>query len=490
MGHKARGLAQGLQLGLQLRQSRRTSDLFKLQEQKIKQGIQAEKINRAVIQSLGQGDKNAAADRSSAIKLIQPLDDLIKLPKSMRGSQVDVFANAYQQTTGQPLAPNVIDVLKKGNTEELAPIVKQIKLSVSNTNVGLKEITGLLSDPAKSAIAIGRANASPAPKGQAGFAAQKRKRIELLRRKKARIDSVIGMTTGKTRDFLLKKSKALQSQANVLEKPQSFITLRIPDERGGKFATFRKDDPQVDDLLSKGAVEVPLRVTAQTPSGLQGIRAREAEKQIGGGLAKLRQNIIKQAGGAVRRNQSIDILSRLATSLGTTGLTREFQTSFGRVLVGLGIDPKSFPLTDKVAAGEAFRAIAGQLAIEKLEAFPGQISEGEREFVLSISPKLGNTTEGLKLLLGISKKLNSRSIRISKLMDQWERRWGSIASKNNKGQSFDTFLIEWTSSNKLFNKEETARAIKLTTQPGSAGKSKGRRTEKSGLPVLDLTGVK
>ncbi len=83
MGHKARGLAQGLQLGLQLRQSRRTSDLFKLQEQKIKQGIQAEKINRAVIQSLGQGDKNAAADRSSAIKLIQPLDDLIKLPKSM-----------------------------------------------------------------------------------------------------------------------------------------------------------------------------------------------------------------------------------------------------------------------------------------------------------------------------------------------------------------------------------------------------------------------
>ena len=180
MGHKARSLVQGLQLGLQIRQSRRTGELFNLQKQKIQQEIQAEKINRAVIQSLGQGDKNEAVDRSSAIKLIQPLDDLIKLPKSMRGSQVDVFANSYQQATGQPLAPNVIDVLKKGNTEELAPIVKQIKFSVTNTNIGLKEVTGLLSDPAKSAIAIGRANASPAPKGQAGFAAQKRKKIDLL----------------------------------------------------------------------------------------------------------------------------------------------------------------------------------------------------------------------------------------------------------------------------------------------------------------------
>ena len=157
-------------------------------------------------------------------------------------------------------------------------------------------------------------------------------------------------------------------------------------------------------------------------------------------------------------------------------------------VVGLGIDPKNFPLTDKVAAGEAFRAIAGQLAIEKLEAFPGQISEGEREFVLSISPKLGNTTEGLKLLLGISKKLNNRSILAAKLMDQWERRWGSIGNRNNKGQSFDTFLIEWTNNNPLLTKEEAAKAVKLTTQPGSAGKKKGLRTEKSGLPIFDVTG--
>lgn len=132
----SRGLPMGVQAGITGVQEGRLRDVFEFEKgiANRKIGIEEAKLKASQdIAGIAQGIMGEEAmevqSRSEALETVQTLADLAKLPPNMR--DVDTLAKAFQSKHDVTLAPNVLEIMKKGSSKDLEPIMEQTMLMVA-----------------------------------------------------------------------------------------------------------------------------------------------------------------------------------------------------------------------------------------------------------------------------------------------------------------------------------------------------------------------
>lgn len=120
---------------------------------------------------------------------------------------------------------------------------------------------------------------------------------------------------------------------------------------------------------------------------------------------------------------------------------RQAQAAFGG-------DPKA------AASMETFRANASKAALDAMGGSLGAgFSNADRDFVLNQVPNLGNTPEGNKQLIDVTRKIRQREIEIAKKAREYARKNGG---RLNAG--FDSVLQDYAEKNPLFKQAPIQRA--------------------------------
>ena len=97
-----------------------------------------------------------------------------------------------------------------------------------------------------------------------------------------------------------------------------------------------------------------------------------------------------------------------------TGAFTSAKVLFGRIAASLNL-----PVPDDLDALIASETATGDIGMALLEAFPGQISNAEREFVIRIAPGLSQTREGRKLVSEFWKRTAQRRVAKMQIMSEY-----------------------------------------------------------------------
>lgn len=160
------------------------------------------------------------------------------------------------------------------------------------------------------------------------------------------------------------------------------------------------------------------------------------------------QNSVMTSGSRLGKLDRLDsLLSKTYTGAGgenVQGFTKNLKAA---------ADAMSIPtdaITERVGAGEAAQAIAGEMALQLRNpaggaGMPGAMSDQDREFLKGMTPGLSTTPEGRKLILETQRRLIQRETDIAKLARDYK--------KKNKGVFDDGFfdeLQQWSDKHPLF----------------------------------------
>ncbi len=194
------------------------------------------------------------------------------------------------------------------------------------------------------------------------------------------------------------------------------------------------------------------------------------EKEESKGLGKYfaEQFINTQQAGRAARG-TIDRLDALNALLGQTytGAGAEVTMKIKRAAKAVGIDLSKYNVADDVAPAEAAKALSSEMALELRNpaggaGMPGAMSDKDREFLQSMTPNMGLTPEGRKLLIRTKKKLLRRNIDVARLAREHR-------NKEKTMDGFDQTLAAWSTQNPLFNEDDFAQAVGLTSAPANLG---------------------
>ncbi len=109
-----------------------------------------------------------------------------------------------------------------------------------------------------------------------------------------------------------------------------------------------------------------------------------------------------------------------------TGFAGQLRTDVASLAREFGIDTDIQDLT----AAEALKGVSGKVVLDGLSNFKGAISDGERAFLVSITPGLTNSIEGNKLLINIGKRQNQLAIGLAEEANNWQKENGGLSKKN------------------------------------------------------------
>ena len=162
LGGVAQGAGTGAGIVSQIRRDQLLGESLGIrrEELEIKRSIfeRENKADQDLRNTLGQQTQQDQ-DRGQGISIIQQMRDIAQVPKSIRSPQIEVLAKQFQNLTGQPLAPNIIESFKKGSTEDLMPLLDSLSSNFQNNpNIGGEQLSGILSDPQQSFQAITQLN--------------------------------------------------------------------------------------------------------------------------------------------------------------------------------------------------------------------------------------------------------------------------------------------------------------------------------------------
>ena len=163
------------------------------------------------------------------------------------------------------------------------------------------------------------------------------------------------------------------------------------------------------------------------------------------------EQVTAVAGGRPRAQDMADkaemALSMLDRTLpaGGTGpiqndlmLVRQYATS-----LGLGDEAQTATL-------ESLGAMLGNYAMARIQETKGAVSEKEMEYFRQISPGLGKSTQGNRVLLTIQQKIAERSLRAANMVDNW-REAGMDAFQMQR--ELDNFFAD----NPILTEEDTQK---------------------------------
>ena len=149
-------------------------------------------------------------------------------------------------------------------------------------------------------------------------------------------------------------------------------------------------------------------------------------------------DINKGSDTAFKNNQNLDLMNELVNLPNIkTGFAGELRTNVAAVAKEFGIDTDIQDLT----AAEALKGVSGKVVLDGLSAFKGAISDGERKFLVSITPGLTNTIEGNKLLIQIGKRQNQLAIGLAEEANKWSNENGGLSKKIHKDYHGDNLKV-------------------------------------------------
>lgn len=160
------------------------------------------------------------------------------------------------------------------------------------------------------------------------------------------------------------------------------------------------------------------------------------------------QNSALTAGSKLGKLDRLDnLLSKTYTGMGGEA-TQAATKTMKAAADALGIP--SDTITERVGAGEAATALAGEMALMLRNpsggaGMPGAMSDKDREFLQSMIPGIATTQEGRKLILETQRRLIKRETEVAKLARDY---------KKSNGDRFDdgffAVLQKWSDEHPLF----------------------------------------
>ena len=194
-----------------------------------------------------------------------------------------------------------------------------------------------------------------------------------------------------------------QEQRGITPFPESFgpATPWVNDkgevlgtkQKGPDGKWHYKDDP------SKRAPLVSMGAGAQADIALEEFKEAREKAQF-----------------AEKQLNSLDFIE---TTIGDmeTGLMTDFKVGVNQLASSLNL-----PFSGDVPNLEAARTAAGELVMDSLQKFPGQISNAEREFLEKRMPGLTQTKEGRQLIIDMLRRSAEREIKRRQLMQPYINR--------------------------------------------------------------------
>lgn len=148
---------------------------------------------------------------------------------------------------------------------------------------------------------------------------------------------------------------------------------------------------------------------------------------------------------------SLDVLERAASApdFYSGPGAEKFVLPIRQASAAFGGDPNA------AASMETFRANASKAALDTMGGSLGTgFSNADRDFVLNQVPNLGNTPEGNKELINITRKVKQREIQIAKMARDYARKNGGRLDAG-----FDDELAEYAAKNPLFPNKAPSRNL-------------------------------
>ena len=121
----------------------------------------------------------------------------------------------------------------------------------------------------------------------------------------------------------------------------------------------------------------------------------------------------KSANFARKMLNSVEFLDQFVGDVETGALTRA-KIGLGKLFASLNL-----PLPDDVDALIASETATGDIGMQLLDNFPGQISNAEREFVVNIAPGLAQTRAGRAIVSEFWRRKANRAIAYQQIMSEY-----------------------------------------------------------------------
>ena len=185
------------------------------------------------------------------------------------------------------------------------------------------------------------------------------------------------------------------------------------------------------------------------------------QKELGKSAGEEFNTLTTSAATALENNNNLDVMQELVNLDNIkTGFAGNLRTTVASLAKEFGVDTNIQNLT----AAEALNAVSGSIVLDGLANFKGAISDGERAFLVSITPGLTNTIEGNKLLIQIGKRTNDLGITLAGEAEKWVQENGGLSQKNAQGQSWQQFKAAFHKANPVLNKELKGQIQSLSTK--------------------------
>jgi len=170
----------------------------------------------------------------------------------------------------------------------------------------------------------------------------------------------------------------------------------------------------------------------------------EEDKYTGKFFGKEFETINNNATKAFENNANLDLMNQLISLPNIkTGFAGQLRTEVASLAKEFGVDTDIQDLT----AAEALKGISGKIVLDGLSNFKGAISDGERAFLVSITPGLTNSIEGNKLLISIAKRQNQLVTSLAEEANQWQKDNGGLSKKNAQGLTWGQYKTQWQKNN-------------------------------------------
>lgn len=171
----------------------------------------------------------------------------------------------------------------------------------------------------------------------------------------------------------------------------------------------------------------------------------EESKAIGKALGQQYAAIQKAGVDANSKVSRYERMSQLLDGVKTGKLTPKL-TEVAALADALGVK-----LDPNIGEKQALQALSNEIALGLRNpsggaGMPGALSDKDREFLVSMTPGLGNTPEGNKLIIQSALKLAKRDQDVAKMARTYRATHGTL-------EGFSEELAQWSAENPLFESE-------------------------------------
>lgn len=220
-----------------------------------------------------------------------------------------------------------------------------------------------------------------------------------------------------------------------------------------------------------GYVDMKKQIAAagRTTINNNNYQEKEEDKAIGKSFGEFYSDLQKAGFAASGKIARYDRLGQLLTGVQTGKLTpATTQISALADSLGVSIDPN-------LPAKQAAEALSNEIALQLRNpsggaGMPGALSDKDREFLVSMTPGLGKTPEGNKLIIETAKKLAKREMDVAKIARDYRIKNGRV------DEGFYQELANFSNANPLFSSAKSTpstNAASLPPKPSASNLVKG-----------------